>query len=177
MNKLQLHAGSPKGSRRALDFYPTPPECTHALMQFLKLDKCTVWECAAGEGHMANVIRQYGHEVIETDIKEDFLKTSIPCDAIITNPPFNLSAQFIAKAVSEAPTVAMLLKSQYWHANSRLKLFRELTPAYILPLTWRPNFTQQPKASPTMEVAWSVWQWGSKSCQYWPLNKPPKLSP
>ena len=37
--------------RRKLDFYPTPPDVTHALMQFLNLPKTTVWECACGEGH------------------------------------------------------------------------------------------------------------------------------
>ena len=34
---LQLTAGNNKGNRRELDFYPTPPEVTIALMDFLKL--------------------------------------------------------------------------------------------------------------------------------------------
>jgi len=55
--------------RRKLDFYPTPPDVTHALMQFLNLPRSKIWECACGEGHMAKVIEEYGHKVIATDIR------------------------------------------------------------------------------------------------------------
>lgn len=37
--------------RRKNDFYPTPPECTQALIDFLKIPKgATIWECACGDG-------------------------------------------------------------------------------------------------------------------------------
>jgi len=91
---LQLTGGNSNGDRRELDFYPTPKDVTVALMDFLNLDPCVVWECAAGNGAMSNVIKSYGHNVIETDIAtgHDFLAlTDIKADAIITNPPFNLS--------------------------------------------------------------------------------------
>ncbi len=176
---LQLTGANYNGNRRALDFYPTPPEVTVALMKFIKLDRCTVWECAAGNGAMANVIKTFGHTVIETDILtgNDFLKTNIEADAIITNPPFNLSDLFIEKAVKESGVVCMLLKSQYWHARKRYDLFKIATPAYILPLTWRPDFLQHErkdgsKGSPTMEVIWTVWEKGSNEAKYIPLLKP-----
>ena len=134
-NNLQLHSGSPsKRKRRDLDFYPTPPECTHALMKFLKLEPCTIWECAAGSGAMAKIIELYDHKVISTDLQtgQNYLTTQIEADAIITNPPFNLSEAFIKKAVSETKVVAMLLKSQYWHARKRLSLYNQFTPSFIL---------------------------------------------
>jgi len=44
--------GGPKANRNDNDLYITPPECPHALMEFLNLDKSiTVWECCdAGDG-------------------------------------------------------------------------------------------------------------------------------
>jgi predicted RNA methylase len=177
---LQLTAGNNKRNRRELDFYPTPPEATIALMDFLKLEKQTIWECACGNNAMSDVLESYGHNVISTDINSgiDFLKAHRECDAIITNPPFNVSAEFIQKATKEADVVAFLLKSQYWHAKKRSSLFDELPPSYVLPLTWRPDFLYQErkegekKGSPTMEVAWSVWIKGDKNTKYKPLLKP-----
>ena len=172
---LQLTTGGSRYKRRELDFYPTPPEVTIALMEFLKLPKSEIWEPACGNGAMVNVLKEYGHQVTGTDIVtgNDFLKTSGKYDAIITNPPFNISEQFIEKALKEAPIVAMVLKSQYWHAKKRLKLFNDNKPAFILPLTWRPDFLNGERGgSPTMEVIWTVWIEGIKDCKYIPLQKP-----
>jgi len=178
---LQLTGGNSNGDRRELDFYPTPKDVTVALMDFLDLDPCTIWECASGNGAMANVIKTYGHNVIETDIitGHDFLTTNdIKSDAIITNPPFNLSHLFIEKAVKDARVVCMLLKSQYWHASKRYDLFNKNIPAFVLPLTWRPDFLEHErkpgakKGAPTMEVVWTVWKRGSVKTEYIPLKKP-----
>jgi len=163
--------------RRDLDFYPTPPECTIALLEFLKLPPSTVWEPACGEFHMSRVIEAYGHKVVSTDINTgtDFLKSPPPAgiSAIITNPPFFLAQKFIKKSIEEAPLVAMLLKSQYWHSKSRLKLYRDNQPTYILPLTWRPDFLLGRRGGrPTMEVCWTVWIDGDRSAKYIPLQKP-----
>lgn len=178
--QLQLTGGGKKEDRRELDFYPTPPEVTIALMEFLKLKPCKIWECACGNGAMSNVIKNYGHEVIATDLNTgtDYLKTEGKADVIITNPPFNLSAEFIEKALNEADIVAMVLKSQYWHAKKRIDLFTKNPPAYILPLTWRPDFLYQERVkggktgAPTMEIIWTVWIKGNTNSKYIPLLKP-----
>lgn len=177
---LQLTGQNGKGDRRELDFYPTPANVTIALLDFIKLDRSiTIWEPANGNGAMSKIFTLYGYNVITSDIRtgEDFLQVSYKCDAIITNPPFNLSTKFIEKAVNEAPIVAMLLKSQYWHAANRLQLFRNMPPTWVLPLTWRPDFleherTDGSKGSPTMEVGWSVWLRGNNVTKYYPLEKP-----
>ena len=172
--------------RRELDFYPTPPEVTHALMKFLKLDPSFIWEPACGQGAMSDVIKSYGHNVFISDINAeilgatcyDFLEATIFCDAVITNPPFNKSEEFIRHALTQSPIVAMLLKSQYWHAKKRIPLFEECPPAYVLPLSWRPDFLfdqrkeGDKKAAPTMEVAWSVWMKGDTDTKYRILSKP-----
>lgn len=183
---VALTNGGNQENRRELDFYPTPPDVTEALMQFLDLDPCTIWEPACGNGDMSKVLARHGHRVISTDLREtgfgeggvDFLLTdNRPCDAIITNPPFNVSEAFIRKSLSCAPIVAMVLKSQYWHAKKRHELFKAFPPAWVLPLTWRPDFLfdqreNGAKGSPTMECIWTVWRLGMNGARYMPLAKP-----
>lgn len=165
-------------ARKAADFYPTPPDVTVALLDYLALEQpCFMWEPACGDGALAKVLEAKGHQVIGTDLREDtgygqggidFLTydtepdLGIPinavCDWIITNPPFKLAEAFIRKSLETTPNVAMLLKSQYWHAKSRLPLFRDHPPARVLPLTWRPAFLESERGrSPLMDVSWFVW--------------------
>jgi len=177
-----LANSSTKNKRRELDFYPTPPEVTHALMRFMNLHQnIDIWECACGDGSMSKVLESYEHDVLSTDIAPecygrggvDFLKTEHDYGAIITNPPFKESEAFIRHALNQAGIVAMLLKSQYWHAKKRQTLFEEFPPAYVLPLTWRPDFmTGERGGSPTMEVLWTVWVDGQTDTKYRLLSKP-----
>lgn len=166
-------------NRKELDFYPTPREVTFALMDFLKLPKQIIYEPCCGTGDISKVLKLYGHEVISSDIREtgygsgniDYLN-AFPsvANCIITNPPFNIADQIILKALTEADIVCMLLKSQYWHAKKRLKFFNDHTPRYVLPLTWRPDFSGG--GSSMMDVAWSVWVKGVHNTIYQPLEKP-----
>lgn len=183
MEKLQasrISGGNTAYARVKSDFYPTPPEATIALMDFLRLpEKTLIWEPASGEGHMANAMRTLGYSVIESDIQQgtDFLDCPLfECDWIITNPPFSLSEQFILRCHKHKRPFALLLKSQYWHAKRRLALFAETRPAYILPLTWRPDFCfgQRGGGSPLMDVMWVVWDMNVKHRYpvYIPLEKP-----
>ena len=185
---LQLTGGAGKDKRRELDYYPTPPACTIALMNFLMLPKMTIWEPCCGDGTMSKVLGRYSPIVISTDIRDtgygtggiDFLAdtTTHFASAIITNPPFDKSELIIRKALSlKTEVVAMLLKSQYWHAAKRLPLFIKHPPSWILPLTWRPDFLEHERkkgetGSPTMDVAWSVWLKDDQETKYKPLKKP-----
>jgi len=184
METVNLANSSTTSKRRELDFYPTPPDVTHALMRFLDFRPIKIWEPACGDGAMGDVLKMYAHDVICTDLRVtgygeggiDFLTERRDCDAIITNPPFNLSEDFIRHALTQAGTVAMVLKSQYWHAKKRSALFQEFPPAYVLPLTWRPDFlfnTRQPgdKVGPTMEVHWTVWMAGRTDTRYQILGR------
>lgn len=188
--------------RKAADFYPTPPEVTQALLDYLRLPNgASIWEPACGDGAMAKVMRSAGHEVYATDLREDagygdergldFLTydvqpaTGIPIHAvfgdwIITNPPFNLAEAFIRKALSITPNVAMLLKSQYWHAKSRFSLFETYPPSRVLPLTWRPAFLESERGkSPLMDVSWMVWSEHDLPLAvsgFMPLTRPAKRS-
>jgi hypothetical protein len=46
-------------------------------------------------------------------------------------------------------------------------LFKEFPPAYVLPLTWRPDFMGGERGgAPTMEVHWTVWIAGDTDTKY-----------
>lgn len=179
-------ANRSSANRKPSDFYPTPPECTQALLDFLGLHKeYVIWEPACGEGHISEVLKFNGYQVISTDLHdrgygdgiEDFLTSEgKECDMIITNPPFSHAEEFIRKCLSLGKPFALLLKSQYWHSAKRRDLFFEHKPAWVLPLTWRPDFEFGKRGgSPTMEAMWVVWD--SMPCvdtSYIPLSKPGK---
>lgn len=173
----RIVGGNTAYKRASSDFYPTPWEVTIALLEFLKLPNCeTIWEPACGENHMVDVMREAGYRVIATDIKEgtDFLNAECPeCDWIITNPPFSLADQFVRRCIQHKKPFALLLKSQYWHAKKRLRLFRDYPPSFVCPLTWRPDFMFKERGggSPLMDVMWVVWG-GGHDTRYVPLDKP-----
>jgi hypothetical protein len=174
--------------RNKTDFYATPPEVTLALLDFLasegRIGHDLIWEPACGRGDMANVMSDRGYRVLVSDLHPqieglpptDFLKSSAKCDWIITNPPFSKATEFITHALELGKPCAFLLKSQFWHAKSRLDLFRKNPPTYVLPLTWRPDFLFGAKSgSPTMECLWTVWIPGDHETIYYPLEKPKEV--
>lgn len=180
---LLIGGSSDEHKRHEMDFYPTPPECTIALLKFLKIgtDKNTIWEPACGDGAISKVLINHGFSVVSTDIRDDvygeggidFLTAPKKADIIITNPPFDLAEMFIEKCHQlEIGVYCLLLKSTYWHSKNRLKLFEKTKPFYILPLTWRPNFAPNRGSSPTMDMIWTVWIKGTDECRYIPLRKP-----
>lgn len=180
MDNLQasrIAGGNTAYKRSAADFYPTPPEATTALLDFLKLPATTtIWEPACGENHMVRVMQDAGYNVISTDLEMgvDFLNANCEeCDWIITNPPFSLADQFVRRCIQHKKPFALLLKSQYWHAKKRLELFRLYPPSFVCPLTWRPDFMfkQRGKGSPLMDVMWVIWG-GIHDTRYVPLERP-----
>lgn len=175
--------------RNKTDFYATPPEVTVALLDFLEdrgliTPYCTIWEPACGGLAMVDVLLDREYRVVWSDLHPqikgmmplNFLHADEKCDWIITNPPFSKATEFITHALELGKPCAFLLKSQFWHAKSRLDLFRENPPSYVLPLTWRPDFLYGAKSgSPTMECLWTVWSGGHESI-YHPLEKPKGVS-
>lgn len=163
-----LKALTSGGERRALDFYPTPPEATIALLNEIAAvipPTDAIWEPACGDGAISKVLVAHGFTVIETDIAArgrpseqiDFLKVEHRrSETIITNPPFNLATEFIEHADSlRIQRMALLLKSNFWNVAKNSKIFKRWTPALILPLTWRIDFTGA--GSPHTDCTWTYW--------------------
>ena len=178
----RLACGNTAYKRNESDFYPTPPDVTYALLNFLKLSyqKTVIWEPACGEGHMLDQMKKMGYSAFGTDINTgtDFLTADAPryFTWIITNPPFSLADQFVQRCFEYKRPFALLLKSQYWHAKKRLETFRKCPPTWVLPLTWRPDFCFGERGgSPTMEVMWCVWDpLNPDMPTYIPLERPDK---
>lgn len=178
----RIAGGNSAYGRAKSDFYPTPSDVTYALLNFLLLPmNFTIWEPAAGEGHMVRAIESRGYTVIGSDILTgtDYLTAPKPKNVkfIITNPPFSLAEEFIRRSAEHGVPFAMLLKSQYWHAQKRHRLFWEITPSYVLPLTWRPDFLFKTRGggSPLMDVMWCVWTPDhtiTDGTNYCPLKRP-----
>lgn len=141
----------------SLDFFPTPPWATRALIEDvlpqlgISLADASVWEPACGEGHISGVLEEYAREITATDIfdyslegrsppgwraSEDFLEVS-PAhfgrfDWIITNPPFEDRAiAFVQHALElTGAGVAMFFRSQWAVEGVERyeKLFRDHPP-------------------------------------------------
>ena len=178
-----MSGGKFKGDRQENDFYPTPFDATLAFLlaeiEHIPFDE-PVWEPACGDGAICQVLHTQGYSTIASDLinrgygageinflEQEEKKSKI----IITNPPFNLAADFIKKAFDlECDYIAMFLKTPYWQAASRYKLFKRRQLSAVYPLTWRPNFLGG--SGSTMEFSWFVWDKKRNVCKYEPLLKP-----
>jgi hypothetical protein len=180
-NSLGFVGGKVGKTSRGADWYPTPANVTRALVKFCKPTD-VVWEPACGDGSMSRVLEEAGLRVLSTDLhpkgygeERDFLTARLPVGvtSIVTNPPFNLAAEFIMHALALKPSfVAMLLKATFWNAARRLPLFRSHRPLYMLPLTWRPDFFNLGR--PMLDVMWCVWMPQSPTAAtiFLPLERP-----
>jgi hypothetical protein len=163
----------------SLDFFPTPPWATRALMRHVLpavlngFHVCSAWDPACGEGHMAEVLREDVAIVKASDVFDygrgyavaDFLDEGtvmIPgVDLIATNPPFNVAIDFVERALAQTPVVAMLLRLVWLEGEDRYeRLFRDRPPAVFAPSVERVAMLRgrwEPAASSATAYAWFVW--------------------
>jgi hypothetical protein len=188
INGARAVMGSRLESADSLDFYPTPPTATRALMSIVLpqmmgrgwTQKDSIWEPACGEGHMAEVLKEYTTNILATDCLDygyadtrihDFLGTSplpLVTDWIITNPPFrDKTEEFVLRALDLAQVgVAMFVRLQWLETIGRYeRLFRDQPPTRIcffaerMPLH-RGRF--EPKGATATAYIWLVWMAGKK---------------
>lgn len=168
--------------RKELDFYPTPPEVTQALIPFLfeypigLTKENTIWECACGNGAMSEVLKPHFKEVISTDINWygygypniNFYELQSPYSSvIITNPPYASDAEkFIRKGLELTKPyngiMALILRKEFDSAKRRNDLFNIQSPFCMkIDLLWRPRwFDYIPgDCGPRHNFSWFVWNW------------------
>lgn len=128
--------------RQQHDYYATDPKAMTLLLELEKFNN-NIWEPAVGEGHLAEVLKEQGYNVLATDLISrgyglggvDFLKQTKKFDGdIITNPPYKYAKEFIEKALDLIPKgnrVAMFLKVQFLEGKARKKLFEKHPPKVI----------------------------------------------
>ena len=162
----------------SLDFFPTPPWATRALCGWLHerhpfFTRGTVWEPACGAGDMARPLAETFQRVIATDVADygfgavrDFLwpGPDEPVDWVITNPPFRLASQFIARAHEVSRVgVAMLVRTAFLEGGERYaSLFAVKPPSEILQFAERvPMFRGRLDAEGSSATAycWLVWRY------------------
>jgi hypothetical protein len=187
-NGARAIMGSRQEPGDSLDFFPTPPWATRALLDHVlahleRKGHCrwqTVWEPACGEGHMAEPLKEYFKLVFSSDIHDygysahgiDFLgdepDVRPPFDWIITNPPFGDTAEaFVLKAIDLAGTgVAMFMRVQWLDTIGRYeRIFRDHPPTLIAFFAERVPLCKgrwEPKGSTATAYMWLVWIKGAE---------------
>lgn len=141
--KLNLIMGArndAKNERDENDFYATHPDAVKDFLKALEeyndgLTCNKVLEPCAGNGHISEVFKEKGYEVLSWDLVQreypldrlgDFLTYDGPqVDAdVVTNPPFKLALEFVNKAldvVMDGRRVCMLMKVQFLEGMKRWK--------------------------------------------------------
>lgn len=177
----------------SLDYFPTPPWASRALIEhvlpqveFFRGDirKQGAWEPACGEGHIAEVLREYFADVAASDIHDygygdghDFLCDQVQfcrTDWIITNPPFGEKTEaFVLRAIDDARIgVAMFVRLQWLETIGRYeRLFKDRPPTLIAFFTERVNLCKgrwDPDGGTATAYIWLVWVKGaSPRAPFW----------
>lgn len=167
--------------RQTEDYYATEPKAMELLLEVERFNK-DVWECACGEGHLSEVLKNNGYDVYSTDLIDrgygdgiiDFLSPNIQrwVGDIITNPPYKYAQQFIEKSLSIIPDknkVAMFLKVQFLEGKARKKLFTKHPPKVIYVSSSRLLCAKNAMfdrmragGGSAVAYAWYVWEKGYK---------------
>lgn len=162
-------------ARAQNDLYQTEPWATEALLRHFNVDGLTVWEPAAGNHLLADVLRENGATVRTSDIATydrqhdaifDFLKVRSHhepgIDAIITNPPYgkgNRDAVLFARlALERCPCrVALLLTAKFDFGKTRVDLFRD-NPRFVAKIALLDRIQWFPgDHGGTEDHAWYIW--------------------
>ena len=125
--------------RQREDYYATEPKATEWLCRLEQFEG-RILEPSCGEGHMSEVLKAAGYEVVSRDLVDrgygevaDFLAidNQVWDGNIVTNPPYKYAQQFVEKALSiipEGKKVAMFLKLTFLEGKARRALFRSTPP-------------------------------------------------
>jgi hypothetical protein len=133
---------------RGPDLYPTPAVLTEALLQVEDLPK-TIWEPAAGMGHMTEVLKKAGHKVFASDkysygtdgvfIQDffDFKRAPQGASCIVTNVPFSIGGEFVRHGLELCEKVVTLGRLAFLEAQERADVL-DYKLARVYPFVERP---------------------------------------
>jgi hypothetical protein len=173
MAGVQTFAGRHRLRDRADDLYETPPVATRALLRAEKLPT-RIWEPAGGRGAIVDVLREAGYHIVATDLVDygtpgqesgiDFLmepRAPEGVEAIVTNPPFKLAADFVRRGLDLVPKLYLLVRLQFLAAESRADILGGgLRAVHVfrrrLPMMHRDKWTGS-RASSAIDHAWMCW--------------------
>lgn len=166
-----------------LDFFPTQPWPTRALLERIDIRDKHVWEPACGGGHMAEVLWEGEPDrVLHSDIKDygydgtwvfDFVDHELTpdcCDWVITNPPFKkkLIIQFAKAGIRAAREGVALLGRLSWLEGAQRydALWSDDPPTNVYVLCDRLGFVEgdcKVGRVGMLPYAWYVWDKGARN--------------
>lgn len=163
--------------REENDFYATDPRALEIFLQQSKIKLRNVWECACGQGHLADVLKRNGllgraSDLIDRgygEIECDFYDNSEIWDGdILTNPPYGDAMKFCQHAlncVNDGSMVVMLMRIQFLEGQRRKPFLLKNPPKYVyvsssrLLLAKNADFERYNTPSANC-YAWYVWEKG-----------------
>lgn len=165
--------------REENDFYATDPIAIDKLLSVEK-PHTNIWECACGQGHLTNRLKENGFNVYSSDLIKrseicdktlDFLtalKTPYDNCDILTNPPYNKAKEFVLKAldlIKNGRKCYMFLKLTFLEGKARYdQLFSKYPPKNVYVFTKRitcaPNGEFDKTETSAVCYAWFVWEKG-----------------
>ena len=114
------------------DEMQTPKEAILPLLPYLK-KSWVIWECAWGGGSLAKHLKEKGFK-LKGNPKEDFLELAhLDYDCIVTNPPYSLKYEFLAKCYKLGRPFALLLPLTALEGKKRGELYRKYGIQLIIP--------------------------------------------
>lgn len=181
----QAHMESRRLSKDSLEYFPTPPWATRALLnellipQFFELRTKRVREPCAGGGHMVAPLRERFAHVDVADIHDWGIGPEIRdfCDETparlladghelphwtIVNPPFEQSVRFFERAWDiSIEGVAVFCRLGWLSGQERFRrVFGPRPPSFVCPFSERVALIEgawDPEASTATDYAWYVW--------------------
>lgn len=166
---------------KALDYFPTPPWATRALVEYVLIPNgFEPWLMGAldpccGEGHMVETLREsfrtveasdifdYGRGYQVADVLESGVIYNSHADVIITNPPFNIALEIVLAALARwrFEGIFVLVRTAWLESEERYrKLFSFYPPDIFAPFVERVPMVAgryDPKASSATAYAWVGW--------------------
>ena len=166
-----------EGEREENDFYATDPKALEIFLKDSGIELRNVWECACGEGHLAEVLKNKGLLGRASDLidrgygvtESNFYFYSEIWDGdILTNPPYGDAMKFCQHAldcVDEGSKVIMLMRIQFLEGQKRKPFLLKNPPKYVyvsssrLLLAKNADFVKYNTPSANC-YAWYVWEKG-----------------
>jgi len=173
---MQIIGSNVRGDRQKDDYYSTPPHATEALLDVESFDG-SIYEPCCGEGHIAKVLEEKGHDVESADlidrgygnVNKDFLFEQEKRDNIITNPPFKNALDFAKHSIWIADKkVALLLKLAFLEGVERKKFYETYPPIRVWVFSRRLSLLKNGEEyhngvkwkSGMICMAWFIWEKG-----------------
>ena len=162
------------GTRPDHDYYATDPKALEMLLDLESFNPF-IWEPAAGEGHLSNVLKARGYDVRESDLisrrpnieQLDFFEYEGTWHGdIITNPPYNMAQAFIEHAlhvVQPGAKVAMFLRLLFLEGKRRRCFFEAHPPKRVWVSSSRISCAKNGdfnSATNAVAFAWFIWERG-----------------